>query len=234
MDPFGQSIVVTGSSRGLGRQFVETYLERGWTVFGCSRGASDLRHARYTHFEMDVADERAVVNLFSHVRKSGKPLYALINNAGIASMNHVLTTPFSTMQQVFQVNVFGTMLCCREAGKQMLLRGDGRLINFGSVAVPYGLEGEAVYTASKAAIESYTRVLARELGANGITANSISPNPIKTDLIAGVPEEKMTALIHRQSIRRYGQFEDVLNAVDFLLRPESGFITGQTIYLGGP
>ena len=77
-------------------------------------------------------------------------------------------------------------------------------------------------------------MLARELGPNGVTANSISPNPIKTDLIAGVPEEKMTSLIGRQSIVRYGLFEDVLNAVDFVLRPESNFITGQTIYLGGP
>ena len=232
MDPSALAMVITGTSRGLGRQLVETYLERGWTILGCSRGSSDLQHARYSHFEMDVSDERAVVNLFAQVRKCGKPLYALLNNAGIASMNHVLTTPFSTMEQVFRVNVFGTMLCCREAGKQMLLRGEGRLVNFGSVAVPYSLEGEAVYTSSKAAIESYTRVLARELGPNGVTANSISPN--QTDLIAGVPEEKMTSLIGRQSIVRYGLFEDVLNAVDFVLRPESNFITGQTIYLGGP
>lgn len=234
MKPDELSIVITGTSRGLGRQLVEAYLQRGWTVFGCSRGTCDLHADRYEHHEMDVADERSVVNLFAAVRKGGKPLYALINNAGIASMNHALTTPLSTIEQVYRVNVFGTMLCCREAGKQMLLQGNGRLINFGSVAVPYALEGEAVYTSSKAAIESYTRVLANELGDNGVTVNAVSPNPIKTDLIAGVPEEKMTALLNRQAIKRYGVFEDVLNAIDFLLRPESSFITGQTIYLGGP
>lgn len=234
MKPNEASIVVTGTSRGIGLQLTSTLLERGWHVFGCSRGPSDVRHERYQHFEIDVADEKGVVHMFAAVRKSGKPLYAALNNAGAASMNHVLTTPLETMKKLFSVNVFGTMLCSREAAKQMVLRKQGRIINFGSVAVPYSLEGEAVYTASKAAVEAYTKVLARELGDHGITANSISPNPVKTDLIAGVPRDKMQRLINRQSIKRYGEFEDVLRVVDFLLDSANTFITGQVIYLGGP
>jgi 3-oxoacyl-[acyl-carrier protein] reductase len=234
MKPSEASIVVTGTSRGLGLQFVNTLLGRGWNVFGCSRGPSEVKHERYQHFEIDVADEKGVVHMFAAVRKSGKPLYAALNNAGTASMNHVLTTPFETMKKLFAVNVFGTMLCSREAAKQMVLRKQGRIINFGSVAVPYSLEGEAVYTASKAAVEAYTKVLAREMGDYGITCNSVSPNPVKTDLIAGVPQEKMTRLINRQSIKRYGEYEDVLRVVDFLLDPANTFTTGQVIYLGGP
>jgi 3-oxoacyl-[acyl-carrier protein] reductase len=234
MNPSEASIVITGTSRGIGLQLTNTLLERGWWIFGCSRGPSEVRNERYRHFEIDVADEKGVCHLFGEVRKSGKPLYAVLNNAGTASMNHVLTTPFETMKKLFAVNVFGTMLCSREGAKQMVLRKNGRIINFGSVAVPYSLEGEAVYTASKSAVEAYTKVLAREMGEHGVTANAVSPNPVKTDLIAGVPQDKMQRLINRQSIKRYGEYEDVLRCVDFLLDPANTFITGQVIYLGGP
>jgi 3-oxoacyl-[acyl-carrier protein] reductase len=234
MSGSGEAIVVTGSSRGVGRGLAEVFLGRGWTVFGCSRSGSDLRHERYTHFEIDVADERAVVGMFAAVRKAGVPLSALVNNAGAASMNHMLTTPVATMHKLWGVNVLGTMICSREAAKQMVLRRRGRIVNCGSVAVPWSLEGESVYTATKAAIEAYTKVLARELGDYGITVNAVSPNPVKTDLIAGVPIEKMDRLVARQSIKRYGTIDDVLAVIDFFLDPRSGFVTGQTVYLGGP
>jgi 3-oxoacyl-[acyl-carrier protein] reductase len=234
MSPDAQAILVTGTSRGIGKSLVETYLSRGWTVFGCSRGGSDIRHDGYVHHELDVADEAAVVRMFSEVRRRGVPLYALVNNAGTASMNHMLTTPTATMKKLWDVNVLGTMICCREAAKQMVLRKRGRIVNCGSVAVPWSLEGESVYTATKAAVEAWTRVLARELGEYGVTVNTVSPNPVKTDLIAGVPVEKMERLVRRQSIRRYGTFEDVLAAIDFFLAPGSAFFTGQTLYLGGP
>lgn len=234
MNPNGMALLITGSSRGIGKSLCETYLARGWEVFGCSRGPSDLKHPRYTHFSLDVADEKAVVRMFSRIRQSGKQLYGMVANAGVASMNHALTTPKTTINHVLNVNVVGTMLCCREAGKLMLPHRKGRIVTFGSVAVEYHLEGEAAYTASKSAVEAYTRVLARELGEFGITVNAISPNPIKTDLIAGVSEEKMLRLVNRQSIKRFGTVEDVLFTLDYFLAPGSEFITGQVIYFGGP
>ena len=228
------SILVTGTTRGIGRQLTETYLERGWRVFGCSRRPAELHDPRYTHFELDVGDERAVVAMFAAIRKDREPLYALVNNAGAASMNHVLVTPLGTMEKLWRVNVLGTMLCCREAAKQMVARKQGRIVNFGTVAVHYALAGEAVYVATKAAVTAYGQVIARELGDHGITVNTISPSPVKTDLIAGVPAEKLTALVNRQSIKRFGEFKDVLQVVDFLLDPGTDFLTGQTLYLGGP
>lgn len=228
------AILITGTSRGIGEFLARTFVERGWRVFGCARGDAPLTHARYTHFSLDIADEPAVVAMFAAIRRAGAPLRALVNNAGTASMNHVLTTPSSTMTRLWSVNVLGTMLCCREAAKQMVLRRRGRIVNCGSVAVPWALEGESVYTATKAAVEAYTRVLARDLGEHGVTVNTVSPNPVKTDLIAGVPSEKMDRLVQRQSIKRYGTVEDVLAVVDFFLADSAGFITGQTIYLGGP
>jgi 3-oxoacyl-[acyl-carrier protein] reductase len=110
----------------------------------------------------------------------------------------------------------------------------GRIINFSTVAVPMHLEGEAIYAASKSAIVTFTKVLARELSDFGITCNVVGPAPIETDLIRGVPSEKMNSLINRLAIKRLGRFEDVANVIDFFIRPESDGVTGQVIYLGGP
>ncbi|TKA97169.1 SDR family oxidoreductase [Cereibacter changlensis] len=226
-------IAITGTRKGIGRFLAEQYLERGWTVVGCSRDASDLSHERYSHYNLDVADEQAVASMMQDVRRKHGRLDALLNNAGIASMNHVLLTPASTLQRVFATNVMGTFLFCREAAKLMGRRKFGRIVNFATVATPLKLEGEAVYAASKAAVVSLTEVLARELAPMGITVNAVGPTPVPTDLVGSVPEAKMTALIARQAIPRYGTMEDVLNVCDFFLRDESDFVTGQTLYLGG-
>jgi 3-oxoacyl-[acyl-carrier protein] reductase len=148
-------------------------------------------------------------------------------------MNHSLLTPASTVEKVMQTNVLGTFLAAREAAKLMRRDRYGRIVNFSTVAVQFDLEGEAAYVASKAAVEALTRVLAREFAEFGVTVNTIGPVPIKTDLIAGVPRDKIDGLIARQAIKRYGELDDVTNAVDFYLRRESGFITGQCLYLGG-
>jgi 3-oxoacyl-[acyl-carrier protein] reductase len=95
------------------------------------------------------------------------------------------------------------------------------------------LEGEAIYAASKSAVETLTRVLAHEYSSFGITCNTVGPCPIDTDLISGVPEAKIEALLNRQAIKRRAQPADVINAVNFFLKPESDMVTGQILYLGG-
>jgi len=226
-------VVITGTSRGIGRGLARHFLRQGDKVCGCSRGPANWRHPRYRHFALDVAEEKAVVSMVRAVLAEHGRIDVLINNAGIAAMNHALITPASVARSIFDTNFHGTFLFCREAAKAMLRRKTGRIVNFATVATPLRLEGEAIYAASKAAVESFTQVLARELGPTGVTVNAVGPTPVPTDLIKSVPQAKMDALLARQAIRRFGTIKDVTNVVDFFLSPQSAFITGQVIYLGG-
>jgi 3-oxoacyl-[acyl-carrier protein] reductase len=226
-------MMITGTSKGIGKYMVEYYARQSYIVIGCSRQPSDLKLENYQHFCLDVSDEPKVLDMFTEVRKNYGRLDVVINNAGIASMNHILLTPLETVRKIYDTNVLGTFLFCREAAKLMQKNRFGRIVNFATVATVLKLEGEAIYASSKAAIVSLTEILAREVAEYGITVNAVGPTPIMTDLIRSVPREKLEALLNRQAIRRYGEFQDVTNVIDFFLRPESNFITGQVIYLGG-
>jgi len=226
-------MLITGTRKGIGRYLVEYYVDNGFQVIGCSRNNVDYAFDNYQHLCLDVADERKVKAMFAEVRKKYGQLDVLINNAGIASMNHILLTPLKTVQNLLNTNVIGTFLFCREAAKLMKRNHYGRIVNFATVATPLKLEGEAIYAASKAAIVSLTEILAKELAEMGITVNAVGPTPVETDLIRSVPQEKIDALLSQQSIHRLGEFRDIFNVIDFFIRPESNFVTGQVIFLGG-
>ncbi len=226
-------MIVTGARKGIGRHVASYYLERGYQVNGCSRQSSPLEHPHYVHYELDVHDEIAVKKMFGAIRRTRGRLDALINNAGVASMNHALLTPLGTVERLMKTNFGGTFLFCREAVKLMQRQRFGRIVNMSTVAVPLQVEGESVYAASKAAVATFTKVLAREVGELGITVNTIGPTAMDTDLTRKVPRDKIKSLVERQAISRMAEFPDVVNVVDFFLRRESGFVTGQTIYLGG-
>jgi 3-oxoacyl-[acyl-carrier protein] reductase len=227
-------MIITGTRKGIGRFLVDRYLEQGYVVAGCSRERfEEPLPKNYSHYCLDVADEKDVISMVRDVSKRLGPISVLINNAGIASMNHLMLTPTSTLEKVFGTNVFGTFNAMREVSKVMMTAKYGRIVNFATVATPLNLEGEAAYAASKAAVESLTRVAAREFAPFNVTVNAVGPTPVMTDLIRTVPKQKMDALISSQAIRRMGEHVDVANVIDFFISSNSDFVTGQTLYLGG-
>lgn len=228
-----QITLISGTSKGIGKALAEYFLSKNHIVFGFSRSNISWEAQNYFHFTGDVADENFISSVFREIKARYGKLDNLINNAGIASMNHSFLTPKSTVQNVLNTNIVGTFLLCREAGKLMRAKSYGRIVNFSTVAVPLKLEGEAIYAASKAAVVTLTQILAKEFGQFGITVNALGPTPVATDLIKSVPQLKINKLIDMQIIKRMGSFEDIFNVIDFLIHPNSSFITGQQIYLGG-
>jgi 3-oxoacyl-[acyl-carrier protein] reductase len=226
-------ILVTGASRGLGLALVEHFVAMGDRVIGCSSQPGSAEPPGHQHLRADVTSDAEVGQLFTKVRAELGGLDVLINNAGIASMNPVALTPADRARHVVDVSVLGTFLCSRAALRLLRSSSSPRIVNVSSVAVPLRLEGEAVYAAAKAAVESFTRVMAKEVGPLGITCNAVGPCPVPTKLTKAVPSEKMAALIARQAIPRWGTTADVVNVVEFFLNPASGMVTGQVVYLGG-
>lgn len=226
-------LLITGTRKGIGKYLARYYVERGFAVVGCSRQPIDYELENYRHFCLDVTDEPQVKPLFAWLREVHGQLDVLINNAGIAVLNHSLLTPIETVRNVFNTNVLGTFLFCREAAKIMQQKRYGRIVNLVTVATPLKLPGESVYASSKAAVVSLTEILARELAEFGITVNALGPTAVKTDLIRSVPQASLERLIDRQAIRRFAEFRDISNVIDFFIQPESDFVTGQVTYLGG-
>ncbi|MEC7640845.1 MAG: SDR family oxidoreductase [Nitrospinota bacterium] len=231
--PDDRIALITGTRKGIGRHLAQRYAEKGLQVIGCSRRNPEFKNANYHHFCLDVTDEKAVKQMFFDIKKTFGTLHILVNNAGIASMNFALFSPLETVRKIYDTNLVAAFLFCREAALLMKKNRFGRIINLTTVAVPFKLEGESAYASSKAALISLTEILAREFAEFGVTVNAVGPTPIKTDLIRNVPEGKIQTLIDRQAIRRFGEFSDVTNVVDFYIQPESDFVTGQTLFLGG-
>ena len=224
--------LITGDRKGIGRSLTEHYLSLGNIVIGCSRSGSDLKHEKYDHIVCDVGHEKSVKKLVSFIKKKYKKLDILINNAGMASMNHILTTPNVTFDKLTNTNLKGTFLFTRECSK-LMRRNGGSIVNFSTVASPLNLEGEAIYATTKAAVEKLTKISAYELSPYNIRGNCLGPTPVETDLIKAVPKNKIDELLSRQAIKRLGSFEDIKNVLDFYNSDSSNFISGQILYLGG-
>ncbi len=225
--------VITGTSRGIGLSLAQRYLAQGHIVIGCSRQEVEFSHPNYKHFLVDLTQEQDILNFAKNVKKEHPVIDVLINNAGIASMNHFMLTPLETAKKVMNTNFFAPFAATRAFLNCLKKSSTPRVINFSTVAVPFNLDGEMAYAASKAAVEEMTKILAKELASFNITVNAIGPTPVKTFLTKNVPEAKIQGLLARQAIKRFGEFSDIGNVIDFYIKPESNFITGQIIYLGG-
>lgn len=226
-------ILITGTSRGIGLKLAEYFLKKDAKVFGISRKKSPLNHENYKHFMGDIADIESVQSIFNELKTHTSKLDILINNAGISSMNSLLLMPKNTIKKIIDVNLVGGIYLAQESIKIMSKNKYGRIINFTSIAVPLHIEGEAIYSCSKAAIEELTKTLSKEIFHLGITINNIGPSLIDTKLISSVPEEKLKKIFDSLVLKKFLNYEDIYNVVEFYCREESKNVTGQTIYLGG-
>jgi 3-oxoacyl-[acyl-carrier protein] reductase len=225
-----KTVIITGASRGIGRYCANYLHATGYRVIGIARH-TDPKAA----FEIrvgDVSDYESVSATFHDIRRD-RSVFALINAAGIASMNLLLTTPHETIRRIIETNLLGTIYTSQLAAPALIRRGVGRIINFSTIAVAIGLQGESVYVASKAGVEGFSRSFSREMAPHGVTVNVIAPGPIQTDLIAKVAPEKVQAVVDRQVIRRMAVEEDVLRVILMLLASESSMLSGQVFHIGG-
>ena len=223
-------IIVTGASRGLGRAITERLIKKGEDVIGLARNTSGLKiHA----IECDVSNYASVKNASKEVKRIKKPVKALINAAGVASMNMAVTTDESTVQKLIQVNLVGTIYCCQLFAPLMLRQKQGSFINFSTVAVALALKGESVYAASKAGVESFSRTFAREMADFNVRVNCIAPGPIRTDLLRGITDTQIEKITSQQIIQRQFQKSDVCDLVELLLDKKASSLSGQVLNLGG-
>lgn len=222
-------LVVTGASRGIGLYLCEQ-LSNEYEVVGLARNPPGDTGFRFARVDVTNNDQIKAAIKELNLRR----VYGLINCAGIASMDLFMTTPQNTVRKILEVNTIGTMNACSTLLPSMVRNKEGRIINFSTIAVRLGLEGESLYVGSKAAVEAFGRVLAKEVSKYSITVNTVSPNPLDTDIIAGVGKGKIDRLVEdHQAIKRKGEMDDVLNVVRFYLDAKSSLITGQNIVLGG-
>lgn len=223
-------IIVTGASRGLGLAVTERLLDAGHEVLGISREAEGLP---FETVPCDVSDYDAVKSIAQNLRKRKIEVHGLINAAGIASMNLAVTTPPSMTQKLIQTNLVGTIHCCQLFAPLMIRRKSGSIINFSTIAVALGLKGESIYAASKAGVEGFSRAFAREMADFDIRVNCVAPGPIKTDLLKGVSDEQIEAIVSQQVLPKIFRPGDVCDLCEFLVSPKSSSLSGQTMHVGG-
>lgn len=227
--------VITGSSRGLGKNLAKHFLKNGYTVLGCSRGDKTIDHKNYQHDTVDVGNEAHVRSWALNIKKNFGKVDVLICNAGLVRSALLLTmTPSNEAEAIVRTNYIGVFNVLREFSKIMVLRRAGRIITISSTMTLLHEEGTAVYTATKAAVIETTKVLSKELAPLGITCNVISPAMMWTDssesfTLGGDWQRRM---LNKQTFPRLIEFEEICYVADFFASPSSGSITGQIIHIG--
>ena len=223
-------IIVTGASRGLGSAIFKRLKDSGHQVCGLSRDISKIDGKAY---ECDVSSYEQIQNVVKSLKKEKANITAVINAAGVASMNLALTTPPSITEKLIKINLLGTIYCCQLFAPLLLRNKFGNIINFSTIAVSIGLKGESVYVASKAGVEGFSRSFAREMSGFNVRVNCIAPGPIDTDLIKGVSSSLITKVIEQQIIPKQFKSEDICDVVELILDKKSTSISGQVFYIGG-
>ncbi len=234
--------IITGASRGIGASIARRLASDGMAVVvnyaGSEKAAAELvdeivnAGGRAISAQADVADPRAVRNLFDTAEAEFGGVDVLVNNAGIMKLAPVAQVDDTDFDEMMAVNLKGTFNGLREAAKR--LRDGGRIVNISTSVVGLYLPAYGVYAATKAAVEALTHILAKELGPRSITVNSVAPGPVATELFL---EGKAPAMIERLEqmipLGRLGEVDDIARAVSVLVGPDGGWINGQIVRVNG-
>ncbi|MBT8360166.1 MAG: 3-oxoacyl-ACP reductase FabG [Desulfobacterales bacterium] len=244
MDHFtGQKVIITGATRGIGREIAKAFLDHGAHVIGLYNSNSEAADLMQKECEgsgkhiqlhcINVADHLQVQKFFSEIETQIETIDILINNAGIRKDAIAALMSFSEWNEVLDVNLTGTFNMSKFAVPLMLKQKFGRIINITSPVSYLGFHGQANYAASKAGQIGFTKTLARETARKKITVNCVSPGFIKTDLINDLTTEQLAVYKKMVPMQRFGTTAEVADAVLFLASQKASYITGAVLDVTG-
>ena len=232
-------IIISGLSKGLGIGIAKKLLQNNWKVAGFSRKKTpNIAYLEkkfknnFFYFYINIKDYKKFDEFIDNSKKMGK-IFGLINNAGTVNENLLVNQDINEIKNLLEINLLGPILLTKKVIKFMMINNSGRIINISSIVAKSGYKGTASYSSTKGGLEGMTRALARELGKRNITVNAVAPGYMKTDLTKNMDPKKLNQIIRRTPLSRPGKIEDVVGLVEFLLKKESGFISGQTILVDG-
>jgi acetoacetyl-CoA reductase len=234
----GRVAVVTGGTRGIGRAIAETLKGAGYQVAANYGGNADVA-ARFTEetgipaYQFDVGDYAACEAGTALIAAELGPIEILVNNAGITRDGTLHRMTFEQWNAVVQTNLASCFNMCRCVIDGMRERGFGRIVNIGSINGQAGQYGQVNYAAAKSGIHGFTKALAQEGAAKGITVNAIAPGYIDTEMVRAVPPNVLEKIVARIPVGRLGRADEIARGVVFLVGDDAGFITGSTLSING-
>jgi 3-oxoacyl-[acyl-carrier protein] reductase len=238
----GRVVIVTGGSKGLGAGLVRSFLATGDRVATCARSTTEevmgweadaALTDRFLFRAANLSDRHDSDAFVKAVFERWGRIDVLINNAGVAIDGVLGLFSDEDTDTVIDLNLKGTIHMTRLVSRHMLTQHSGRIINVSSIIGLSGYRGLSVYGATKAALDGFTRALARELGSRGITVNSVAPGYLRTEMSHGLDEGQLEQIVRRTPSGRLGEPEDVARAVQFLVAPENDYLTGHVLVLDG-
>ena len=236
MQKESKKILITGASRGIGRDIALSSKEKGYKVLGTSttnEGVSSLKENGIHGLQLDLNKKKSVESFNGLLTQEHPDIAVLVNNAGITRDNIVLRMSEEEWTDVLNVNLNGAFKVTKTVLKFMLKKRWGRILNITSTSASTGNRGQANYAAAKAGIEAFSKSLAKEVGSRGITVNAIAPGYIQTDMTEVISEKVKEQILSQIPLSRFGKPEEISQLVDFLISDEASYITGQTIHING-
>ena len=240
----GRTAIVTGGTRGIGAAITQRLARDGAHVAAgyshardhaerlCMRLCADEGHSVSIH-QGNVAEPDDCARVVQEVLAMRGSVDYLVNNAGITVDKTVRKMDIEDWQKVLRVNLSGAFYMTKAVLEHMVARGSGRIVNISSVIAETGNIGQANYAASKSGLFGFSKSLGLELARRGITVNCVAPGFIDTDMVAGMPEAALGAMVERIPMGRLGRPDEIARAVTFLLEDDSGYITGSVLAVNG-